>query len=114
MYSTDNEGKSVIAKRFIKTLTNKIYKRMTYVGKNVYFNVLDDIVDKCNNSFHSSIKMKPKDVTDESSVEYVEETNKKDPKFKVGDHVRISKYKNIFVKDHTSNWSEEIFIVNKV
>ena len=58
--------------------------------------------------------MKPKDVTDDSFVEYVEETDKKDPKVKVGDHVRISKYKNIFAKGYTPNWSEEVFIVNKV
>ena len=58
MYSTFNEGKSVVAERFIKTLKNKIYKRMTYIGKNVYFNVLDDTIGKYNNSFHSSIKMK--------------------------------------------------------
>ena len=77
MYSTFNERKSVVAERFIKTLKNKIYKHMTTIGKNVYFNVLEDIVDKYNNSFHSSIKMKPKDVADDSFVEYSEETNKK-------------------------------------
>ena len=111
MYSTDNERKSVVAKRFIKTLKNKIYKHMTTVGKNIYFDVLNDIVDEYNNTIHSSIKMKPKDVT---FVEYSEETNKKNPKFKVGDHVRISKYKNIFAKGYTPNWSEEIFVINKV
>ena len=79
---------------------------MTYIGKNVYFNVLDDIVDKYNGSYHSSIKMKPKDVTDDFVFEYIEKSNKKDPKFKVGDHVRISKYKNIFAKSYTPNWSE--------
>ena len=100
MYSTSNEGKSVVAERFIKTLENKIYKHMTTIGKNVYFNVLDDIVDKYNNSFHSSIKMKPKDVNDDSFGEYNEETNKKSPKFKGGDNVRISKYKNIFAKGY--------------
>ena len=68
MYSTFNEGKSVVAERFIKTLQNKIYKHMTYIGKNFYFNVLDDIVKKYNNSAHSSIKMKPKDVKDDSFV----------------------------------------------
>ena len=77
MYSTHNEGKSVVAERFIKTLKNKIYKHMTRVGKNVYFNLLDDIVDKYNNSFHSSIKIKPKDVKDDSFIEYFEESNKK-------------------------------------
>ena len=114
MYSTFNEGKSVIAEIFIKTLKNKIYKHMTYIGKNVYFDVLDDIVKKYNNTVHSSTKMKPKDVKDDSFAEYFEESNKKDPKFKVGDNVRISKYKNIFTKGYTPNWSEEVFVVNKI
>ena len=77
MYSTFNEGRSVVAERFIKTLKNKIHKHMATTGKNVYFNVLDDIVNKYN-TYHSSIKMKPKDVTDDSFVEYNEEFNKKD------------------------------------
>ena len=97
MYSTHNEGKSVVAERFIKTLKNKIYKHMTAVSKNVYFDVLDDIVDKYNNSYHSTIKMKPIDVKDNNFTKYIEESNIKDPKFKVGDHVRISKYKNILL-----------------
>ena len=96
MYSTFKEGKSVVAKRSIKTLKNKIYKHMTYIGKNVYIDVLDYIDKKYNNTVHNSIKMKPKDVTDIKYVEYSEETNKKDPKFKIGDNVRISKYENIF------------------
>ena len=87
---------------------------MTTVGKNVYFNVLDDIVKKYNNTWHSSLKMKPKDVTDDSFVEYNEESIKKDPKFKVGDNVRISKYENIFAKGYTPNWNEEIFVVKKI
>ena len=62
MYSTYNEGKSVVTERFIRTLKKKIYKHMTIVGKNIYFNVLDDIVDKYNNTYHKTIKMKPKDV----------------------------------------------------
>ena len=114
MYSTVNEGKSVVAERFIKTLKNKIYKHMTAIGENVYFNDLDDIVKNYNNNVHSSIKMKPKDVADYSFFEYSEETNEKDPQFKVGDDVRISKYKNIFAKGYTPNWSEEVFVVNKV
>ena len=94
MYSTYNKGKSVVTERFIKTLKNKIYKHMTTIVKNVYLNVLDDIVDKYNNSFHSSIKMKPKDINNDSFVEYNgiafnKETNKKSPKFKVGDNARI-------------------------
>ena len=114
MYSTHNEGKSLVAERFIKTLKNKIYKHITYIGKNVYFNDLDDTCKKCNNTVHSSITIKSKDVTDDSFVEHSEESNKKDPKFKVGDNVRISKYKNIFAKGHTPNWSEEVFVVNKI
>ena len=110
MYSTYNEGKSVVAERFIKTLKNKIYKHMTYIGKNVYFNDLDDIVQKYNNTVDSSLKMKPKDVNDDSFVEcngiaFNKETNKKSSKFKVGDNVRISKYKNIFAEGYKPNRS---------
>ena len=114
MYSNYNEGKSVVAERFIKNLKNKIYKHMTTIGKNVYYDLLDYIVKNYNNSFHSSIKMKTKDVKDHSFIEYSEESNTKDPKFKIGDHVRISKYKNIFAKGYTPNWREEVFVVNKV
>ena len=73
---------------------------MTAISKNVYFDVVDDIVNKYNNTIHRTIKMKPIDVTDDSYVDYNENFNKKDPKFKVGDHVRISKYKNIFAKGY--------------
>ena len=111
MYSTYNEGRSVVAERFVKTLKNKIYKHMTSTGKNVYFDVIDDINNKYNNTYHSSIKMKPKDVTDSVFVEYSEEFNKKDPKFKIVDNVRISKYKNIFTKGYAPNWNEESFVV---
>ena len=78
------------------------------------FYVLDDIVNKYNNTVHRSIKMKPIDVTSDSYAEYNEDSNEKDPKFKVGDHVRISKYKNIFGKEYTLNCSEEVFIINKI
>ena len=75
MYSTFNEGKSVVAERFIKTLKNKIYKYMTTIGKNVYFNVLHDIVKDYNNTIHSSIKMRPKYVKNNNLTEYIEEFN---------------------------------------
>ena len=114
MYSKYNEGKSVVAEKFIKTLKNKIFKHMTAVSKNVYFDVLDDIVNKYNNTVHRTIKMKPIDVTSDSYAEYNEDSNVTKPKFKVGDHVRISKYKNIFVKGYTQNWSEEGFVVSKI
>ena len=87
---------------------------MTAISKNVYFDVLDDIVDKYDNTVHRSIKMKPIDVTPDSYAEYNEDSNEKDPKSKVGDYVRISKYKRIFAKVYTSNWSEEIFVVSKI
>ena len=114
MYSTCNEGKSVIAERFIRTLKNKIFKHMTTISKNVYFDVLDDLVNKYNNTVHRTIDMKPIDVKDNTYVDSKKEVNDKDPKFKVGDHVRISKYKNIFAKGYTPNWSEEVFVVNKI
>ena len=114
MYSTYNEGKSVVAERFIRILKNKIYKHMTAISKNVYFDVLDDIVDEYNNTYHKTIKMKPADIGDDSFAEYNEKSNEKDPKFKVGDHVRISKFKNVFAKGYTPNWSEEIFVVGKI
>ena len=96
MYSTYNEGKSVVAERFIRSLKNKIFKHMTAISKNAYFDVLDNNLNKYNNKVHRSIKMKRTDVTSNSYAEYNEDLNKKDPKFKVGDHVRISKYENIF------------------
>ena len=107
MYSTYNEGKSVVAERF-RTLRNKIFKHMTGISKNVYFNVLDDIVDKYNNTKNEIY------VTGDSYAEYNENSNKKDPRFKVGDHVRISKYKNIFAKRYTPNWSKEVFVISKI
>ena len=113
MYSTFNEGKSVVAEIFIRTLKIKIFKHMTAISKNVYFDVLDDIVNKYNNTIHRNIKMKPIDVIDYSFAEYNEESNKRNPKFIVG-HVRISKYKNIFAKGYVPNWSEEIFVIKKV
>ena len=105
MYSTCNEGKSVVAERFIRTLKNKIFKHMTAISKNIYFDVLDDIVDKYNNTVHRTIKMKPIEVMEDYYAEYNEDpSNKKDPNLKVGDNVRITKYKNIFAKGYTPNW----------
>ena len=114
MYLIHNEAKSVIAEKFITTLKTKIYKYMTSVLKKVYINKLDDIVDEYNNTYHRTIKMKPVDVKDNTYIDFKKEVNDKDPKFKVGDHVRISKYKNIFTKGYTPNWSEEVFVIKKV
>ena len=79
------------------TFKNKVYKHMTAVSKNASLDVLDDIVDGYNNTYHKKLKMKPIDVKSDSFIEYNKESNEKDPKFKVGDHVRISKY--ILLKD---------------
>ena len=114
MYSTFNEGKSVVPERFIRTLKNKLYKHVTASGKNVYYNVLDDAVNKYNNTKDSSIKMKPIDLRDDNKRLYIDEHNEKDSRFKVGDRVRISKFKNIFAKGYTPNWSKEIFIIDKI
>ena len=77
MYSTYNEGKSIVAARFIRTLKNKTFKHMTAISKNVYFDVVDDIVSKYNNTVHKNFKMKPIDVTEDSYAEYNEDSNKK-------------------------------------
>ena len=114
MYSTHSEGKSAVAEIFIRTLKSKIYKCMTSISKNVYINRLDDIVNEYSNTYHTTIKMKPIDVKDNTYINTNKETNDKDPRFKVGDRVRISKYKNIFAKGYTPNWSEEVFVIKKV
>ena len=114
MYSTHSEGKSVVAERFIRTLKNKIYKYMTSISENVYIDKLDDIVNECNNTYHRTIKTRPTDVKDNTCIDTNKEVNNKDPKFKVGDHVRISQYKNIFAKGYTPNWSEEVFVIKEI
>ena len=101
MYSKYNKGKSVAAERFIRTLKNKIFKCMTAISKNVYFDVLDDIVNKYNNTVHRTIKMKPIDVISDSYAEY-------------SDRVKTSKYKKIFAKGYTRNCSEEVFVVSRI
>ena len=113
MYSIHNEGKFVVAERFIRTLKAKIYKYMASVWKNVYIDKLDDIVGDCNNACHRTIKMKPVDVKNNTYIDFKKGVNDKDSKFKVGDRVRISKYKNIFAKRYTINWYEEVFGVSK-
>ena len=113
-YSIHNEGKSVAAERFIRTLKTKIYKYITSISKNVYIDKLDDIINEYNNTYHRTIKMKPIDVKDNTYVDFKKEANDRDPKFKVGNRVRISKYKNIFAKGYKPNWSEEIFVIKKV
>ena len=87
---------------------------MTSISKNVYIGKLDDIVNKYNNTYHNTVKTEPVDVKSSKYIDSSKEINDKDPKFKVGDIVRISKYKNIFGKDYVYNWPEEVFVIKKV
>ena len=112
MYSTHNEGKSAVSERFTRTLKHKIYKHMTAVSRNVYFDVV--IIGEYNYTYHRTIKMKSIDVKSDSYDEYNIDSNAKDAKFKVGDRVKISKYKNIFAKGYVPNWFEEVFVIRKV
>ena len=92
MYSTHNEGKSVAAERFTRTIKNKIYKQMTSISKNVYIDKLDDIVNEYNNAKHKTTKIKPIDVKDNTYIAFGKEVNDNDPKFKAGNHARISTF----------------------
>ena len=87
---------------------------MTSISKNVHIDKLDDIVNDYNNTYHRTIKMKPVDVKDNIYFDFKKEVNDKDPKFKVGDHIRISRNKNTFAKRYTPNWSAEVFVIKKV
>ena len=100
--------------RFNRTLKNKICEYMISISQNVYIDKLGDIVNKYNNTYHSTIKMKPVDVKSNTYIDSSKETNDKNPKFKIGDNARISKYKNVFSKGYTPNCSEEVFMIKKV
>ena len=113
MYSAHNEEKSVVAERFMRTLKNKICKYMISISNNVYIDKLYDIVNKYNNTYHNTIKTKLADVKSSTYIDSSKEINKKDPKFKVGDIVRITKYKNIFAKGYVLNYPEEVFVIKK-
>ncbi|KAL9979408.1 hypothetical protein ACROYT_G017070 [Oculina patagonica] len=122
MYSTFNEGKAVVIERFNRTLKNKMYKQFTIQGNTQYLEMLPILVKEYNNTKHSSIKMTPTEASKEKNqgIVYLNlygdmEPLSAKPKFKVGDKVRISKYKRkVFDKGYTPNWSEEIFIVDKI
>ena len=134
MYSTYNEGKSVVADRFIRIFKNKIFKHMAAISKNNYFNVLDDIVNKYNNTVHKTIKMKPIDITHDYHTEYNGTTfnkdsiklhsaelhsmelysNKKILNLKLVTTLEFQNIKTFFAKGYTPNWSEEIFVVSKI
>ena len=108
------KGNLLLLKDLSEFLKTKTSQYMTSISKNVYIDKLDDIVNEYNNTYHRTIKMKPVDVKDNTYIDFKKEVNDRDPKFKVGDHVRISKYRNIFAKGYTPNWSEEVFVIKKV
>ena len=112
IYSIRNKRKSVAAERFIRTLKTKIYKCM--ISKNVYIDKLHHIMGEYNNTYQRTSKMKLIDVKDNTYLDSKKEVNDKDPKLKVGDRVRILKYKNILAKGYTPNFSEEVFVVSKI
>ena len=114
MYSKHNEGKSVVAGRFIRILKNRVYKYVTSVSKNVYIDKLDEIVNKYNCTCNSTTKTKPVDVNSSTYFDFSVENNDKDSKFKVGGHIKTSKNKNSFPKGYTPNWAEEVFVIKKV
>ena len=111
IYSTNNESKSAIEKRFIKKLKDKIYKKMTANDSKSYLSYLNKLVDRFNNTCHHSISKKPVNADDSDLTEKIE-SNSKAPKFKVNDIVRITKYKNIFSKGCTENWKKNNFKIN--
>ena len=113
MLSAHNEGKHCISEGFIRTFKNNC-NRMTSVSKNVYIDKFDDIVNKYNNTYYSTIKMEAVNLKSSTYIDSKKEINGKQHKFKVGDTARISKHKNIFVKGYVSNWSEKVFVIKKV
>ena len=113
MYSTYNEGTSVIAERYIRTLKVKIYKRMTANDSQSYFSYLNRLIDQCNNTYHHCIRKKLINADYSALTENIK-TIRKTFKFKVDNWVIITKYKNIFRKGYTINWSREIFVIDSM
>ena len=114
MYTKYNEGKSVAAERFIRRLKNKILRPMTAISKNVYFDMLYDIVNKYKNTVHRTIKMERIDVTSDFYADYNKDSNETEPKSKAGDCVRISKYKNILLKDILKVGQKKLLLLAKL
>ena len=114
MYSTHNEGKSVAAERFIRTLKNKVYKYMTSISKNMYIDKLDDVVNKYNNTYHSTIKMKPVDVKSNTYINFSKKVNETDPKFKLVIVLEYQNTKNFLQKFTLEIGQKKILWLKKV
>ena len=114
IYSTRNEQKSVVAERFTRTVKNKIYKSMTSISKKMYNGEINDIVDEYKNTYHRAIKTNAIGINLSTYIDLETEKNDKYPIFEVSDHVRISRYKNIFPKGYSPNWLEKNLMIKKV
>lgn len=117
LYQTYNEGKAVVIERFNRTLKERMWKKFTETDSNKYLDILPKIVSDYNNSFHSTIKMTPTEGSkpeNKHKIKYVSHISKEKPKFKIGDKVRIYKYKKDFEKGYEPNWTKEIFIVSAI
>ena len=112
MYSTRKEGTTVVTERFIRALKSKFYKYVTSLSKNVHIDKLDEIVNKYNCTCNSTTNTKPVDVNSSTHFDFSVENNDKDPKFKVGGHIKTPKNKNSFPKGYTPNWA--VFVIKKV
>ena len=117
MYQTYNEGKAVIIENFNKTLKEKMWRYFTKTNSNKYLHILPELLSEYNNTIHSTIKMTPTEgskAENEHKINYVSLINKEKPKFKIGDRVRIYKYKKLFSKGYETNWTEELFVVSAI
>jgi len=126
IYSTENEGKAVVIERFNRTLKNKMYKKFTDIGSQKWLKILPEVLkNDYNNKIHSSIKVTPQQASDNPEIilgkvsenSYENESNselvKQKPKFKIGNRVRIFKYKNKFEKGYVGYWTKEIFKIKQ-
>lgn len=121
IYSTFNEGKAVVIERFNRTMKARMWKYFTAHDTKKYINILDKLIDQYNNNYHSSIKMTPVEASKKNNEEAVRNSlygkiniKQKKAKFKIGDRVRIYRYKSVFEKGYTPNWTTEIFEVYKI
>ena len=114
IYSTDNEGKSLVAETFIRTLKNKIYKHMTSISENIYIDKLDDMVNKYNNAYPSTIRMKLFDVKSNTYIDSSKKLMMKILNLKLMILLEHQNIKNIFAKDYVPNWSKEILSLKKL
>jgi hypothetical protein len=117
IYQTFNEGKAVVIERFNRTLKEKMWRYFTETNSNKYLDILPKLISDYNNTIHATIKMTPVDGSkpeNESKITYLSNTAREKPKFKIGDRVRIYKYKTLFSKGYETNWTKEIFVISEI